>query len=58
MEKREGKVKDLAKKLERGEITSKEALKELQKRRLVEKEAWEIIPWVIYFILWLPLNYQ
>lgn len=53
---KEGKIKDIAEKLKRGEITSKEALKELQKRGLVEKEAWQIIPCVIYFILWLPLN--
>jgi len=51
-------VKDLVEKLQKGEITSKEALKELQKRGLVEKEAWEIIPWVIYVILWLPLNFK
>lgn len=51
-------VEDLAEKLQKGEITSKEALKELQKRGLVEKEAWEIIPWVIYVILWLPLNFK
>ena len=58
MEKREGKVKDLVKKLKSGEITSKEALKELKIRGLREKEAWEIIPWVVYFILWLPLNFM
>jgi len=51
--KREGRVKDLAKKLERGEITSKDALKELEKRGLLEPERWEIIPWAIYIILWL-----
>ena len=58
MEKKEGKVKDLVEELKKGEITSKEALKELQKRGLVEHERWEIIPWVIYFILWLPLNFM
>jgi protein-S-isoprenylcysteine O-methyltransferase Ste14 len=41
------------KKLERGEITSKDALKELKKRRLLEPETWEIIPWLAYFVLWL-----
>ena len=48
MEKKEGKVKDLMEKLQRGEITSKEAFEELQKRGLREEEAWEIIPWIIY----------
>ena len=57
MEGKESKVKDLVKKLERGEITSKDALKELEKRGLLEPERWEIIPWAIYFILWLPLNF-
>jgi len=57
MEKK-GKVEDLVEKLERGEITSKEALKKLEKRGLLEPERWEIIPWVIYFILWLPLNFM
>jgi protein-S-isoprenylcysteine O-methyltransferase Ste14 len=50
---KEGQVKDLVKKLEREEITSKDALKELEKRGLLEPERWEIIPWTIYFILWL-----
>lgn len=56
--KKGGEVKDLVEKLKSGEITSKEALKELKKRGLLEKEAWEIIPWVIYIILWLPLNFM
>lgn len=51
-------VKDLAEKLQKGEINSKETLKELKKRGLVEKEAWEIVPWVIYLVLWLPLNFK
>ena len=55
---KEGKVNDLVEKLQRGEVTSKEALKELKKRGLREKEAWEIIPLAIYFILWLPLNFK
>ena len=50
---KEGKVNDLVEKLERGEITSKDALKELKKRELLEPETWEIIPWVAYFALWL-----
>ena len=41
------------KKLERGEITSKDALKELDKRGLLEPERWELIPWMAYFVLWL-----
>lgn len=51
-------VKDLVEKLQEGEINSKEAFKELQKRGLLEKEAWQIIPWVIYLVLWLPLNFK
>lgn len=45
-------------KLQRGEITPKDGLKELKKRELLESEKWEIIPWAIYFILWLPLNFM
>jgi len=51
VEKRESKVKDLAEKLQRGELTPKEALRKLKERGLTEKEAWEIIPWMIYLIL-------
>ena len=58
MEKRESKVKDLVEKLQIGEITSKDGLKELEKRGLLVPERWEIIPWAIYFILWLPLNFM
>ena len=60
MEKREseGYVKDLVEKLQKGEVTPKEALKGLEERGLTEKESWEIIPWVAYFILWLPLNFK
>jgi hypothetical protein len=47
---KEGKIKDLVEKLKRGEITSKDALKELEKRGLLESERWEIIPWVVYFV--------
>ena len=60
MEKKEGKVKDLVEKLQRGELTSKEALKKLEERKLTEGTvggSWEFIlgfiPWVIYIILWL-----
>jgi len=49
----EGQVSDLVDKLKSGEITSKDGLKELKKRGLLEPERWEIIPWAIYFILWL-----
>ena len=52
----EGQVRDLIMELERGGITPKEGLKELKKRGLLEPERWEIIPWAIYFILWIPLN--
>jgi len=51
MEKREGKVGDLVEKLQKGELTPKETLKKLEERGLTEKESWEFIPWVIYFIL-------
>jgi len=54
----DGQVKDLVEKLQAGELTPKEAKKRLKERGLLEKEAWEIIPWVIYFILWLPLNFM
>ena len=47
------KVNDLVEKLERGEISSKDALKELKKRGLLEPESWEIIPWAAYLVLWL-----
>jgi protein-S-isoprenylcysteine O-methyltransferase Ste14 len=50
---KEGKVNDLVEKLERREITSKDALKELKKRGLLEPETWEIIPWMAYLVLWL-----
>ena len=58
MEEDEGQVKDLAVKLEQGELTPKEAKKRLKERGLLESERWEIIPWAIYFILWLPLNFK
>jgi len=58
MEKREGRVKDLVEKLQIGEITPRDGLKELKKRGLLESEKWEIIPWAIYLILWLPLNFM
>jgi len=61
MEKREGKVKDLVVKLQRGEITIKEAKEEMHRRGLSEQESlkWIIysgIVWVTYFVLWLPLS--
>ena len=56
LEKKEGRVKDLVEKLNKDEISSKEVLQELKKRKLVEDEKWECIPWAIYCILWLPFN--
>ena len=50
---KEGQVKDLVNKLEIGEMTSKDARKELGKRGLLEPETWEIIPWMTYLVLWL-----
>ena len=50
---KEGKVNDLVEKLKKGEINSKDALKELGKRGLLEPETWEIIPWMAYIVLWL-----
>ena len=58
MEEDEGQLKDLVEKLQAGELTPKEAKKRLKERGLLEKEAWEIIPWAIYVILWLPLNFM
>jgi len=49
MEKRESKVKDLVEKLRKGDITSKEAQKELKKRGLGHKETWKDF---IGFLLW------
>jgi len=58
--KQEGKVNDLVEKLKSGEIASKDALKELEKRKLVEGERWEIIIWVVYFVFLLlpPVSKQ
>ena len=59
-ENEENKVKDLADSLQKGEISPKEALKELEERKLTEKKAWsktlDIIPWIVYFALCFPLN--
>jgi len=38
-EEKDGKVKDLMEKLEKGELTHKEVLRKLEERRLVEQEA-------------------
>ncbi|MDD2666499.1 MAG: isoprenylcysteine carboxylmethyltransferase family protein [Methanocellales archaeon] len=63
MEKREGNVRDLVEKLQRGELTSKETLKKLKERKLTEGTwgKWEgqalNIFWIVYFVLWLPLNF-
>lgn len=53
---REGKVKDLVEKLQAVEITPDEASERLEERGLTEQESWEVIPWTIYFVLWLLLN--
>ena len=61
---KEGKVKDIAEKLKRGEITPEEAYKRLKERGLSEEESsWKcwistFIIWAAYFILWLPLNFR
>lgn len=54
MEKKLGRVKDLAEKLERGQITPQEALKGLEERGLAHKEGlWDYIPFVFCVMLWL-----
>ena len=59
-EKDDGKIRDLTGKLQRGEITRKEAYKILREMGLTEKESFstcfkvfEIIVWIAYFVLWL-----
>lgn len=57
----EGRVKDLVEKLRRGEITIKEAKKEMHRRGLSEQESlkWWIyafVIWIAYFALWIPLS--
>lgn len=49
MGKRESKVKDLVEKVEKGEITSDEAQKELRKRGLGHEETWEDF---IGYVMW------
>ena len=52
MEKREGKVKDLAEKLERGELTPKEILKILDEQALKHRENWkDFIGTIVWGIL-------
>jgi len=56
MSSEEGQVKDLVEKLEKGEITSKEIIKELKERKLTEKaisryEAWGLVIWAILCFL-------
>ncbi len=58
MKNEEDNVKNLVKKLQARELTPEEAYKRLEERGLVEDERWEFIPWVVYFILWLPLNFK
>jgi len=59
-ERGDGKIRDLAERLQEGEITRKEAYKILREMGLTEKESFstgfkvfEIIVWVAYFVLWL-----
>lgn len=61
MEKREGKVKDLIRKLQRGELTPKEVKKIFKEGGLREQESWKwkifgFIIYAAYFILCFPLN--
>jgi len=52
MEERESKVEDLVEKLRKGDITAKEAQKELKKRGLGHKETWkDFIGWVLWGVL-------
>lgn len=52
MEKREGEVKDLAEKVRKGDITPKEAQRELRKRGLGHEETWkDFAPFVVWGIL-------
>ena len=56
---RRGIVEDLVEKLQRGELTSKEAKKEIGKRGLREQESWKwgvstLIVWATYFLLCFP----
>ena len=64
MEKREGRVKDLAEKLKEGKITPKEAKEEMKKRGVSEQDffggwaGWPslFIAFGVYFVLWLFLG--
>jgi len=61
MEKREGKVKDLVEKLQRGEITPKEAKKILKERGLSDQASWKgmvfgFLLYAAYVIICFPLN--
>jgi protein-S-isoprenylcysteine O-methyltransferase Ste14 len=56
MQKNEGRVGDLVEKMERGEIGSKEIIRELEKRKLTERdimkyEAWGYVVWAILCFL-------
>jgi len=56
MKEREGEVKDLVEKLQRGELTPEEAKKLLKERGLMGQESWKwrvsyLMLWVAYFIL-------
>ncbi|GAJ03775.1 unnamed protein product, partial [marine sediment metagenome] len=61
MENREGRVKDLIEKLQRGELTSKEAKKILKERGLSDQASWKgmvlgFLIYAAYVILCFPLN--
>ncbi len=59
----ESRVKDLVEKLQRGEITPKEAKEKMKERGLREQESlgwcvYHAAIWVLYLLLWLPLNFK
>jgi protein-S-isoprenylcysteine O-methyltransferase Ste14 len=52
MDKREGKIKDLAEKIRKSEITPEEAQRELRKRGLGHEETWkDFAPFVVWGVL-------
>ena len=58
-----GRVKDLVEKIQRGELTSKEAKKRLKEQGLMGQASWKwtlfgLIIYALYFILWVPLNIE
>ena len=61
-ENRESNINDIVEKLQKSEINREEALNALHERKLTEKKAWSsafnIVPWIIYFALWIPMNFM